>query len=379
VTRNSFFIASLIITLGICNIAFGSMFQLIPLAMDAEGHSKFLVGMNTMMGQAGVLITSLNLTRLRQRFRSHNLVMAGIGIALFCFVGFSFTSPVWSWFAIRFISGFGMATIFTTAESWIQSRTNDASRGRVMGAYMTSQTLTFGIGPLIIPYTGVTGATPWFLAIGALTVGLIAMSRIHYEDTHKHEAIAPLVPTLAKGPFIFLCIFATTVFEAFMLNFFSLYAISNGLDQGQASQILSIGIIGCVLFFFAIGYLADHWSRMGMAIICAGVALVFSLLQAPLINTLWIWPVVVLVRAGAFGAYLTAFGFLGSRFKGAELIAAGSISALLWGVSGVIAPPFAGYLFDTIGIWLLPYLMAACFVPILIAALFSLQRKAVVR
>ena len=176
---------------------------------------------------------------------------------------------------------------------------------------------------------------------------------------------ADLFKTAKKGGFAFLCVSVATFFEAFSLTFFTLYAVQNGFSAGTATQLLSFGIAACVFFFFLIGYAGDHWSRRGVIGICAGLALVFSLLQIPAITTVWIWPLIVVLRATAFGTYLGGFALMGDRFKGTEMVAAASIVSVLWGVSGVIAPPLAGLAFDHFGLWLLPSFMAACFVPVL--------------
>ena len=176
---------------------------------------------------------------------------------------------------------------------------------------------------------------------------------------------APFFATLHKGGVAFVCVGVVTLFEAFSLTFFTLYAVRNGFAVAGATALLSFGIAACVLFFFAIGYAGDHWSRRGTIAVCAGVALAASLLQMALITTAWIWPLIVILRASAFGSYIGGFALLGDKFKGPEMVAASSINSVMWGVTGIVGPPLAGLAFDVYGLWLLPWFMAACFVPVL--------------
>ncbi len=357
----------IIIAMGACNLAIGMMVQVIPLAMDAEGDTKFFIGNNTMVGQTGVLLAGLALVRVRQYFKSHFLVMCALGLGLICFLGFAFSAPLYWWFALRFFSSIAMATIFTTGESWLQAIAPDAIRGRVMGAYMTSQTMTFATGPFLIGTVGFKGPLPWLLGVGAMVISLGLMALVKVPETAHGQKPAHMMATFRKGAFAFLCVSVVTFFEAFMLTFFTLYAVSNGFSVGSATQLLAFGIAACVLFFFAIGYLGDHWSWRGTIAICAGLAMVFSLLQIFAISTIWIWPLIVLLRASAFGSYLGGFALLGAQFKGAEMVAASSINSIIWGTSGVIGPPLAGLAFDRFGLGLLPWFMAACFLPVLLA------------
>ncbi len=367
VTRNNGLIFGIIVALGAANIAMGMLVQVIPLAMDAAGASKFLIGNNTMVGQAGVLIAGLGLVRMRQHVKSHFLVLCAITVGLLTCIGFAFTSPLVGWFPIRFFSGLCTATIFTTGESWLQANTDDKARGRVMGSYMTSQTLTFALGPSLIKYVGFQGPVPWLIGVAALAAAFALMVRLKVPEAAHGEKPAPLIAVANQGRFAFLCVAVVTFFEAFSLTFFVLYAVHNGFSAGTATQLLSFGIAACILFFFPIGYAGDHWSRRGVIGICAGMALIFSVLQIPLITTVWIWPLIVLLRATAFGTYLGGFALMGDKFKGTQMVAASSLVSIIWGLSGVVAPPLAGLAFDRYGLGLLPFFMAMCFVPILIS------------
>jgi MFS family permease len=366
VTRNNGLVFTIILALGLCNIAIGMLVQIIPLVMDGEHDTKFLIGANAMVGQTGTLLSGLGLTYLRRRFPSHALVMTGIGVLFLSMLAFAFTSPIWAWFAIRFFAGACTSIVFTTGESWLQANSNDVSRGRVMGSYMTSQSITFAIGPFLIPFTGIGGATPWLFAVAMLGFGFMLMSRVKIEETHKRDGVAGLWATLCKGPLIFLSIGVATMFEGITLSFFTLYAIHQGMELANATRLLSFGIALCLLFFVPIGYLADHWSRRGTVAICAVVTIFTSLLQIVAIGTWWMWPLIVVLRAAAFGTYLCGFGMLGDKFKGAELVAASALVSILWGLGGMISAPIAGFVFDIWGIALLPWLLAACYVPVLV-------------
>ncbi|MDE2384864.1 MAG: MFS transporter [Alphaproteobacteria bacterium] len=364
-TRNNALIFNILAALAIGNIAYGMLTQLIPLAMNEEGDSKFLIGQNVMAGQAGVLLSGLTLAWLRQHFKSHLLVM---GCLVLAFVGFSlfpFTTPVYSWFLIRFLIGITGATIYTTGESWLQANTDDHARGRVMGIYMTCQSFAFAFGPFFIPWTGVAGWQPWAFCFVPVAIALVLMQRVKVEEVATGQAPAGLWQTLRSGAFVFLAVGVVTFFDSFMLTFFDLFAKGNGYSDGAASTLLSFGIASCMVMFFPIGWLADHWSRRGTLAVCYGVALACALLLGLAIGTWAVWPLILVLRGTAFGGYLVAYALLGEKFKGTAMVAAASINSLLWGMAGIIGPPFAGFVFDRFGIWLLPWFLAACFVPVL--------------
>jgi MFS family permease len=376
VTHNNKLIYLIIAAMGAGNIAFGLMTQLVPLAMNAEGDTKFLIGGNVMAGQAGVMLAGFYLARLRQHFKSHSLVMGCMALALFVYAGFALTSPLYYWFFYRFLMGIAGAVIYTTGESWLQANSDDRSRGRVMGVYMTSQTISFALGPFfVIPLTGATGWLPWSFCIVPVLLSLLLESSVNVEEVATGQKAARLWPTLTGAKFIFTCVGMVTFFEAFMLTFFSLFAKEHGYTDGSASQLLSFGIAMPMLLFFPIGWLADHWSRRGMLLVCALISFICALLIGWVIDSWAVWLVIVVLRGCAFGVYLVGYALLGERYKGTDMVAAASVNSLLWGVSGVIGPPLAGLAFDRFGLGLLPYFLAACFIPVLLG--LGISRKPV--
>ena len=373
-SKTTALIIGIIAALGAANIAMGMMVQVIPLVLDAGGATKFVIGNNVMAGQAGSLLAGLSLVWLRQHVKGHFLVMCALVLVFLSLVGFAFTTPFYAWFALRFLIGLTQSVIFTTGESWLQAIAPDKMRGRVMGSYMTSQTLTFALGPSLIKYIGFQGSVPWLIGVAASALALCLMAFIKIPETAHGERPAHMMAVAREAWFAFLCVGMVTVFEAFSLTFFALYAVQNGFSAGTATQLLSFGIAACILFFIPLGYLGDHWSRRGMIGLCAVVAMVACALQGFAISTIWIWPLIVLLRATAFGIYLGGFALLGDKFKGTEMVAASSINSILWGFSGVVGPPLAGLALDRFGLGLLPWFMAACFIPVVFVLALRFQK-----
>jgi MFS family permease len=373
VTRDNRLIISILVPLAIGNIAYGMMTQLIPLAMNAQGASKFLIGQNVMAGQAGVLLVGLSLAWLRQHFKSHLLVLGCMLAAVIGFSLFSFTSAVYTWFLIRFVIGITGSTTYTTGESWLQANISDGARGQVMGIYMTAQSLTFALGPLFIPWTGVSGVLPWAFCFVPIAIATFLMSRVKVAEVATGQIAAGLWPTLRQGAFVFTAVGVVTLFDGLMLTFFALFAKTHGYTDGAASTLLSFGIACCMVMFFPIGWLADRWSQRGTLALCYIVAIISSLLLLVTMDSWLVWPVIVVLRGASFGGYLTAYTLMGRQFKGTSMVAAASLNSLMWGVTGIVGPPLAGLFFDHYSVSLLPWLLAACFVPVPLAMI--LQRR----
>jgi MFS family permease len=344
-----------------CNIAVGVMVQVIPLTMESKGLSAGLIGANTSLGQLGVFLSGLALPFLTRHFSSRHIVLLGIALLCTSFLMFLATEPLWAWYAIRFANGFGIAALFTLSETWITMAAGTARRARVMGIYTSVLTVTFGLGPFLIAAIGFAGPLPWLIAAACMVAGFIVVLAVKVDAPNAEDKASSFATVLRKAPAIYASIFATTTFEGICLSFFTIYGMRNNLDYATANQILGTGIVGCLLLFYPIGQLADRWSRGGTATLCASIAIAFSILTAFTINHWSIWPVTILLRAGAFGVYIVALTTIGDRFKGTELVSASALVAICWGLGGMLGPPLAGALIDNFGINLLPWMMAGCY------------------
>jgi MFS family permease len=364
----------LMLALASINLAISLMTQVIPLAMQNAGAPAESIGLNTASGQAAVFLLGLSLPLLsgrfgRKRFMVFGAVMAGLG-----FVGFSIFPPWQAWYVLRFMAGIGMGGVFTLAESYIQSEAAHAQRGRILGLYMTFQTVSFGMGPFLVPLTGVTGAWPFLACLFFLLAGLAGLLLQPVSDSAMARGFN-FWPIIKKAPLIYVGIGMTTVFEGLFMSFFSIYAIHQGLSLAAATRLIGVGVTGCLLFFYPTGKIADHWSKLGMMMICAAIAIGGCLVLSPLMASDVSGPLVILIRAGAFGIYLICMSMIGAKFDGAELVAASSLVAVCWGLSGILAPPLAGILLDHLGLGILPVLLAACYAPVFIGTALALWQQ----
>ncbi len=350
-----------------CNIAIGVMVQVIPLTMESKGVSAGLIGANTSVGQLGVFLSGLALPLMTRHFSSKHIVLLAIAVLGGSFIAFMATEPMWAWYGIRFAAGLGIAALFTLSETWITMAAGQARRARVMGIYTSVLTVTFGLAPFLVAYIGFAGPWPWLIAAACMVPGFLVVFAVKVDAPNVDDKGAGFATVLRKGWAVYASIFATTTFEGICLSFFVIYGMRNGVDYATANQILGTGIVGCLLLFYPIGQLADRWSRGRTVTLCAVAAVVFSVLIAYTINHWSIWPIMILLRAGAFGVYIVALTTIGDRFRGTELVSASALVAICWGCGGMLGPPLAGALIDQFSINLVPWMMAACYILALIA------------
>jgi MFS family permease len=356
-------------TVAACDIAMGLTLQLLPLLMERAGHAAWIIGANAAMGPIGILVAGPFLPRIISRFGSRRIVYVAVAAMVLVLIALKLSPSIWPWFPLRFVFGVAAGTLFTVSEAWVLTFAGDGNRGRVMGIYTSVLAVTFSVGPLIIPWTGIGGWWPWAICIVCILVSLLPLAFVKVSDgMFRQESRGGFLRFVRRAPLLLFAVGAATLFDNVFIAFFTIFGLRNGLELDVASRILGVGIIGNVLLFYPMGWLADRWSRRGVVIITASSTIILSLALVVLINTPLIWIAVVLLAASAFGVYVVSLATMGDSFKGPDVIAGSAAFAAMWGIGGLIGPPLAGVAIDTFGINAMPVTLASFYV-ILLAGL----------
>ena len=360
-----------------CDIAFGLTMQLMPLLMEREGWPAWAIGLNVAMGPIGILIAGPFMPKLLGNIGTRRAAFGLVGILVLSLAAISI-SPIWMWFPLRFIFGLATSALFTISETWVLSFATRENRGRVMGIYTSLLAASFAVGPLLLPFTGIDGFLPWIIGIVCILISILPLGFVEVEDDsfREKEGGGHFFAFVRKAPMLLFAVTAATLFDNVLVSFFTIYGIRSGLTLETASWILGIGIIGNMVLFYPICWLADHWSRKGVMLVTAGLTIVLSLSLLVVITHWLVWPVMVLVTASAFGVYVVALAELGDRFSGPDLIAGASAIAAMWGVGGLVGPPIAGLAIDLFGVGAMPVTLAG-FYMMLVAGLLASGGKLV--
>lgn len=355
-----------------CDIAFGLTMQLMPLLMEREGWPAWAIGLNVAMGPIGILIAGPFMPKFLGNIGTRRAAFGLVGILVLSLTAIS-VSPIWMWFPLRFIFGVATSALFTISETWVLSFATKENRGRVMGVYSSLLAASFAVGPLILPFTGLDGFLPWGIGIICILLSILPLGFVEVEDDsfREKDGGGHFFGFVKKAPMLLFAVTAATLFDNVLVSFFTIYGIRSGLSLETASWILGFGIIGNLVLFYPIGWLADHWSRKGVMLVTAALTVALSLSLIVVITHWLVWPVMVLLTASAFGVYVVALATLGDRFSGPDLIAGASAIAAMWGVGGLIGPPIAGLAIDLFGIAAMPVTLAAFYMVLIVGLLAS--------
>lgn len=361
-----------IAAVGSCDIALGLTLQLLPLLMEREGVPAWMIGLNAAMGPIGILAAGPFLPRLIGNTGTKRSAFIVIAVLIATLLAIKAAPYFWMWFPLRLVFGISTGALFTISEAWVLTFAGETNRGRVMGLYTSVLAITFSVGPLIIPWTGIEGWMPWAIGIFCIVLSALPIAFVKVDsDAFRQDGGGGFFAFVAKAPLLLFAVCAATLFDNVFISFFTIFGLRHGVDLDVASRILGVGIIGNVLMFYPMGWLADHWSRRGVIILTASLAVLLSLSLIVLIDHWLIWPGIVLLSSSAFGVYVVALATMGDSFRGPDVIAGSAAFAAMWGVGGLLGPPIAGAAIDAFGINAMPVTLASFYVILLAGLAFS--------
>lgn len=344
-----------------CDVAFGLTLQLQPLILEAAKVPAWQIGTIVSMGPLGILLAGPFLPGIIARFGTKTVAFGAVLTILATLFLFKLLPPLWWWMPLRFVMGTAIGTLFTVSEAWVLTSATNENRGRIMGVYTSMLSVTFGIGPMLLPYTGISGWLPWIICMVCVAIGIAPLAFVRVAETSKHDVKGSIFQVIKQQPLIFATVAAATIFDGIMIAFFTIFAIRRGVPMETASTILGAGIIAGVFFFYPLGILADRWSRSGVIVSCAAITVVCALLVVPAVNTIFIWPLAVLFFTTGFGVYVIALTLIGDVFKGNDIVAGSAAIAAMWGIGGLVGPPLAGRLVDMFGANAIPLTLAGVY------------------
>jgi MFS family permease len=311
---------------GAVNLGFGS---LVTGAVMSGYYVGFLLGSRW---APGVL-----------RSVGHIRVFAALAAVLAAAIlGFPFlTNPV-LWFLLRTTTGFAMAGLYVTAESWIQSAANNATRGRLMAAYVVLLLGGTTLGGLVLLADPAGGAGLFVLAGVFAALALVPLALTDRAAPSIADAVHTPIRNLwrkARAGLVVAAISGLT--EGVVYGGLAIWGDAAGFSDSRIAALMASFTLGGVLLVLPIGHLSDHIDRreaISSTAVGAAVAVVVAgVVSGP----------VTLVAFALFGGlvlphYGVAAALTADLVTGRELTGASSVLVMAYGIGAVCGPVLAG-------------------------------------
>jgi MFS family permease len=342
----------LFVGIGLLMLGNGLQGTLLGVRATVEGFGATLIGAMTAMYYAGFLGGSTWTARIVPTV-GHIRVFAALtsGASATILVQGLVVDP-YIWGLMRFLTGVCLAGIFVVAESWLNEKADNKTRGQMMAIYMVVTYIGMAGGQILFSITNPIAVDP-FIFISVL-ISLAAIPML-LTASKAPEFSNPSSVTMARlyrvSPLGVVGTFVTGVVSGALFGMGGVYAELSGFDNtGIAAFMLAI-MAGSVLLQWPIGRLSDLIDRRtvitGTAIGATVTALAISLSAAIY------WPVflalVTLFGGLCLSLHPLTIAYTNDYLEPTELVGASSGLIVIMGLGMILGPLITGVLFQGLG------------------------------
>ncbi len=337
-------------------LAFGMTYPLLSLILESRGVSTEMIGINSAMMPIGILLFSSVIPTLSKRFGSRNVaIVAALATALLV-LSYKIFDSLEAWFLIRLLQGMTISTLFVLSEAWIVGFAGSANRGKIVAIYASALSLSFGLGPAIIGWIGIEGWAPFVIGALILLLGVFPLYLVREENSKQPEekSASGFFQFFPKAPMLLVAVFSFAIFDAATLSLLPVYSLQNGLSVSVAAGTLTALIIGNAVLQFPVGWLADRYPHRHILNACALITALGLFVLPVTMNTVLMWPLLVLIGTAGYGMYTVSLTSLGDRFEGDELVDGSASFAVMWGLGALLGSLSGGWAMSLFGAHGLP-------------------------
>jgi MFS family permease len=341
------------VLLGIASaqVAQGILGPLIPLLLVEQQVATSSIGMVASAHSAGFLLGSIFCQRIIPRLGHGRAFVVFAVLAADAILLMALWQSALGWAVLRAAQGAAYAGLCIIAESWLNARSDNASRGRVFALYMIASWGGGMLGPVVLSLVPpsvllIVGAGMAY-ATALLPVALVQPAS---PPSNAHARMG-LLALLRVSPVGLACGLSAGLANS------SFHALTPVYLQNLGHSAASVGLFAVganlagLLIQMPAGVLSDRIGRRPvalMSLLSAGAMAVGFLLAgaAPL-------PVLLVLGAALSGLaaplYGLGAGLTNDRLDSGDAVAAASALLIAWSVGATIGPAVAGVAMEWFG------------------------------
>ncbi|MGI9426185.1 MAG: MFS transporter [Hyphomicrobiaceae bacterium] len=370
-------IASLLLSFGLLLLANGLFGTLLGLRSKHEGFSTEFTGFIMAGYSFGLLLGALYAVVMVARvghIRSFAAYASIMSVAVLSHL--LWIDPLF-WLVLRVIAGFCMAGMVMVAESWINERADNNTRGRILSLYMITNYLGAGCGQLLL---NVAKPEEFQLFVIASIIFSLALVPVLLTRSSSPQTVSahrmPIRELFSVSPVGVVGTVSAGLCNASVNSLGAIYAADSQLSISQVSLFMACIILGGMTLQFPIGRISDRLDRratlLGVALATAGAALGINWFAG---NPGWqLFAIAALYGGFAFTVYPLSCAQVNDLANPKQLVQVSAGLLVAYGIGAIAGPIVSSQLMG----WFGPkglFLFIACIAGML--AVFAVVRMSV--
>lgn len=256
-----------------------------------------------------------------------------------------------AWGAIRLVSGFCQAGLYVVAESWLNDRADNQTRGSLLGIYMVVMLGGMALGQLLLNL-GEPGGFELFILVSvlvSLSVVPILITASAAPDFAQAEPLK-LGDLYRASPLGVVGCFGVGLAHGSFFGFAAVYAALRNLDPAEISVFIAAFLFGGIALQWPIGRASDRYDRRRVLMaVAAGAALLAALFAYRAPTGPELLGLAFLFGAMTLPLYSLAVAHTNDHLTPKQMVAGSSALVLVSGLGAILGPAMAGGIVSLLG------------------------------
>jgi len=180
----------------------------------------------------------------------------------------TYVNPI-VWTLGRFLTGLSLVSCYVVAESWLNDRANNKTRGKLLSVYMIINYFGLACGALLLNFDDPTSFKPFILVSILLSIALVPIL-LTKRPAPKFKKIGTLnlLELYKISPLGTVSSFCTGAIYSALFAMFAVYATKINFSLFEISILLFLTTIAGAFFQAPVGFLSDKYNRRIIIILC---------------------------------------------------------------------------------------------------------------
>jgi MFS family permease len=333
-------IIAILISVFLMGAGMGVQGSAVSLRAGLEGFSNSLVGLIMSANYVGLIIGSMIAPALIRNVGYVRAFAASASLGSASAISHLLLIDPIAWIVFRTATGFALSVMFVVAESWLNSSSTRANRGRLLSAYSVVYLVSMGAGqPLlaIFPPAGfeIFGATTVLISFCLIPV---AIMRVTGEPSPDREP-PRLIRTFMKSPLAGSGVIVAGLMAGATWSLTPLYGQQVGLEGGAIGMLMLLVSVGTMALQWPLGWISDTKNRRLAILWSIGIAAAAAALIAMFRPSGGMLYVLIFVYGG-FGMplYSLSVALANDQFEPHEMVQAAGAIVIYYGIGNVFGP-----------------------------------------
>ena len=343
---------ALLLGMALMMIGNGLQASLVGLRATLEGFSTTTTGLIMSGYYVGFLLGSI-LTPLALRRVGHVRVFAALAAlgSIAALVHAVFVEPV-SWTFMRILTGLCFAGLYVVAESWLNDRATNETRGQLLSVYVVISLGGMGAGQLLLNVASVGGFELFILASVLLSVAVVPiLLSAGPTPTFTAASGIGLRRLYSISPLGVIGTMGTGLANSVLVGMGAVYGDRAGLSAAQISLFMGAMFLGGVFLVWPIGRLSDRFDRrliITLVTFLASVAALGSIVISGL-SEIGLFVFVGLLGGLSLPLYSLCIAHANDHLEPSQMVGASASLVLVMGIGASLGPLTAGAVMTAVG------------------------------